>query len=205
MIEKRKKENIDMAYIGELLENPVTGEHVVITETALSTHGTSCTAEVTIDPHGFVTGEHIHPRQEETFEVTKGRMRFSIAGKEADAHVGQVVVIPAGVPHSWWNASDEEIATRVTFRPALNSETFFETFFGLARDGKTDAQGRPNLLQSAILFSAFKNEIQFLVPLPVRVLLKLLFPFAWVLGYRAVYPRYSSPSQQSERKHPANV
>src|SRR6266536_760427 len=193
-----------MANVGDILENPVTGERAVITQTALSTNGAACTAELSIKPHGFVSGEHIHPKQEETFEVTKGTMRFRIAGKEADAHVGQVVVIPAGTLHSWWNASDEEVVAHVSFRPALKSETFFETFFGLARDGKTDTRGRPNLFQAAILFCAYKDEIQFPAPLPVRMLLTLLVPLAWLLGYLASYPQYSNSSQHSEVKHPVS-
>jgi quercetin dioxygenase-like cupin family protein len=81
---KREKENTDMANIGDILENPVTGEHVVITETAQRTNGAVCAAYLTVRPHGFVSGEHIHPKQEETLEVTKGTIRFRIAGKEAD-------------------------------------------------------------------------------------------------------------------------
>jgi quercetin dioxygenase-like cupin family protein len=193
-----------MAHIGDILENPVTGERVVITETALSTNGATLIAELFIKPHGSVAGEHIHSKQEETFEVTKGTIRFRLAGKEADAHAGDVVVIPAGTLHSWWNAGDEESVTYVSFRPALKSETFFETFFGLARDGKVDAHGRPHPLQAAILSSAYKDEIQFPTSLPVRMLLTLLLPFAWLLGYRASYPRYSGSSQRSDAKHPVN-
>ena len=41
---------------------------------------------------------------------------------------------------------------RVELRPALDTETFFETFFGLGRDGKTNARGIPGLLQIAVAF-----------------------------------------------------
>jgi hypothetical protein len=56
-----------MANVGDILENPVTGEHAVIMETARSTNGAACSAELSVKPHGFVSGEHLHPKQEETF------------------------------------------------------------------------------------------------------------------------------------------
>lgn len=155
-----------------------SGDRVIFTETALSTNGASCSAELTVKPHGFVSGEHTHPKQEETSKVTKGTVRFRINGKEADAQVGQQVVIPAGTLHSWWNASEEEVVTRVTFGPALKTEAFFETFFGFAHDGKTNAHGMPKLLPAAVLFSAYKEEIQFPAPLPVHILLKMVLPLA---------------------------
>lgn len=194
-----------MANIGEVIENPVTGERAVFIQTAQQTNGASCAAELTIKPHGFVSGEHIHPKQEETFEVTKGTLRFRIDGKEADAQTGQVVVVPVGTLHSWWNATDEEVVTIVSFRPALKSETFFETFFGLARAGKTDKQGKPKLLQAAVLFRTYRDEIQFPVPLPVRMLLTAIVPLAWLLGYRATYPEYTNSSQRSEARRPVKL
>ena len=78
----------------------------------------------------------MHPKQEETFEVTKGTIRFRINGREADTIVGQKVVIPSVTLHSWWNASDEKVTATVWLRPALNTETFFETFLGLRETEK---------------------------------------------------------------------
>lgn len=190
-----------MATIGDILENPVTGERAVITETAQSSNGASCSAELSVKPQGFVSGEHIHPKQEETFEVKKGTLRFSISGKENDAQVGQVILIPADTPHSWWNASDEEVVTQVTFRPALKTEQFFETFFGFARDGKTDAHGMPKLLPAAFLNSTYKDEIQFILPLPARVLLKMLAPVAWLMGYRVSSLHYSASPKSKSKVH----
>jgi hypothetical protein len=64
--------------------------------------------DLSMKSHGFWAAEHIHLIQEEPFEVTRDTRRLRIQGKDADAAVGQRVVVPAGTAYSWWNASDEE-------------------------------------------------------------------------------------------------
>lgn len=66
-------------------------------------------------------------------------------GQERHAGPGEVVTIPAGVPHYFWNGGDKEAHYMQEFRPALQSDRFFETLFGLARDGKLNAAGYPRL------------------------------------------------------------
>ncbi len=60
--------------------------------------------------------------------------------------------MPAGVAHRWRNVGQTEAQVRVTLRPALDTETFFETLFGLARDGKTNRKGIPDPLQVAVAY-----------------------------------------------------
>jgi hypothetical protein len=76
-------------------------------------------------------------------------------------------------------------------RPALNTETFFETMCGLARDGKLGENGAPPLLQTAIISSAYEIYL----PRPPVALQKALFaflvPVGKLVGYRASYPEYS--------------
>jgi quercetin dioxygenase-like cupin family protein len=183
-----------MARVNDVIENPVTGERFVCLQTAQTSNGEVFAFDLYTRPHGFAAAEHIHPRQEETFEVLKGTLRLTINGKRSDARVGEKVVIPPGIRHSWWNESDEEMIARVSFRPALNTETFFETFFGLARDDKTNKRGMPNILQLAVLQSAYRETMQIPFPAPVKKILQGVAFFAHVFGYRASYPKYSSPN-----------
>ena len=100
----------------------------------------------------------------------------------------------AGVPHFWWNADDGETVVRVELRPALDTELFFETFFGLARDGKTNAKGIPDPLQIAVAYSDLGDSCPRLVkppPIVQRLLLTPLAPLGRLLGKRAVYAEYS--------------
>ncbi|GCE29805.1 hypothetical protein KDA_52890 [Dictyobacter alpinus] len=180
-----------MAQINDVIDNPVTGERLTVLQTAQSSNGKEFAFELYARPHGAVAAEHIHPMQEEIFEVVKGTMRFSINGKQSDALAGEKVSVPPGTRHSWWNESNEELIAHVALRPALDSETFFETLFGLARDGKSNKQGLPNILQVAVLSSAYRNSMQLPLPAPALKILYGLAVFARLLGYRASYPKYS--------------
>jgi hypothetical protein len=71
---------------------------------------------------------------------------------------------------------------------------FFETFFGLATDGKTNRRGLPNLFQLAVLMREFEDELRLASP-PYRVQRLLFAPLAVMgrlLGYLGWYPRYTS-------------
>jgi hypothetical protein len=50
----------------------------------------------------------------------------------------------------------------------LNTETFFETVYGLARDGKTDENGVPNLLQQAVTLTGVNKGEIYLAGHPYR-------------------------------------
>jgi hypothetical protein len=109
---------------------------------------------------------------------------------------GGEATVPPGTPHRWWNDSDEEEAhVLAELRPALYSETFFQTAYGLARDGKTDESGVPNLLQQAVALDGINKGEIYLARPPMAVqkaLLAALAPVGRLLGYRDHYPRYSA-------------
>jgi hypothetical protein len=91
----------------------------------------------------------------------------------------------------------------VDFRPALRTETAFETLAGLARDGKTNKAGAPrNPLRLALILRHFEDEIYFVrPPLAVqRVILGALARVARLLGYRAEYPYPCARQSKASRK-----
>jgi hypothetical protein len=63
-------------------------------------------------------------------------MWVRIGDEEREYQPGEEAVVPPGVLHVAWNATDQDVTALMQFRPALRTETMFETFFGLARDGK---------------------------------------------------------------------
>jgi quercetin dioxygenase-like cupin family protein len=175
---------------GDTLENPVTGERIVFRKTAADTGGELLQLDVFFRPGGFVAAAHVHPKQAERFEVVSGRPWFRVGREEGRASPGDVIVVPPGVPHTWRNDTEEETHVLVDFRPALRTETFFETLIGLACAGKLSRRGWPNPLRAAVLAQAYRDEVVGAWP-PLLVqwmVCALLAPIGRLLGYRALPP-----------------
>ncbi len=83
----------------------------------------------------------------------------------------------------------------VEVEPALEAEGFFETVYGLARDGKIGANGQPHPLQVAVLLAGRHRGEMYLARPPVviqKAFATIAAPLGRLLGYRNRYPEYSS-------------
>ena len=191
-----------MVKSGDVFEHPVTRETIAFLKTARDTGSAVLLADVFMQPGGFVAAQHIHPRQEERFEVISGTIRARIGGQEFTGGPGTKLTVLPGVPHVWWNGGDDELRVRCEALPALRFEDFFESFFGLAQAGKVSPKtGLPNLLQMAVLLRAFRDEIILASP-PPPMQAALFGPLALIgrlLGYPAAHPY---PTARRERPEP---
>jgi quercetin dioxygenase-like cupin family protein len=181
-----------MAIAGQTLVNAVSGERLTFRTTAAETDGELVAIDLELAPGGRVPGgRHVHPLQEERFEIRKGRMRFRIGREKVFAGPGDVVVVPAGVPHDFANAGDEEALVRVEVRPALEMERLFETAVALAQEGRTMSNGVPNPLELALFTREFENEVRAAFP-PVWLQRLSLAPLAWLAKRRGYDARYAT-------------
>lgn len=178
--------------VGESLENPCTGERGVVVKSPWEGEDHSLVADLYVQPGGAVAGEHIHHDFDERFTVKEGRIAFRLDGKESVAGPGDVVEIPRGHWHDWWNAADEVSVARVWVSDGRRFLQMIETLFGLARDGHTNAKGLPDPLQLAMFATEFRDVLVLRRP-PAFVqsaLFGLLRPIARARGYRGTYPQY---------------
>jgi quercetin dioxygenase-like cupin family protein len=184
-----------VAKAGEEIYNPVLQDRIVYRKTAQDTDGELLRLDLFVSPRGG-NPLHVHPLQEEYFKAVSGTLGVQVGEEHRWLGEGEEAVVPPGTPHRWWNDSDDEEAhVLAELRPALNSETFFETAYGLARDGKTDENGAYNLLQQAVTLTGINRGEIYLASPPVAVqkaLLAALAPVGRLLGYKAHYPRYSA-------------
>ena len=187
-----------MARRGEVLESPINGQRAVFRETAGDTSGKLLRLDFFVAPGGFLGNEHLHPKQEERIEVLSGALRCRVANRERTLGHGDAMAVSPGTSHTLWNEGAEEAHALVEYRPSLRMEVLFETLFGLGRDGKTDEEGSPRLLQGAVMLEEFEDEYRLVRPsLPVqKMFLAVLAPIGRLLGYRAWYARYSGRPDQ---------
>ena len=143
-----------MIRAGDSIENPVTGERLVFHKTSRETGGQAVVVETFVQPNGFVAAAHLHPSQEERFEIVQGSVGFKVGGEKLVAGPGRRITVPAGTPHKFWNAGDDVAQFVCEIRPALQFEQLIETMFSLAADGKTNRKGMPNPLRLAVIANA---------------------------------------------------
>ena len=177
---------------GDVIENPVIGERAVVRVGTAESSGELLVADLYVRPGGAVMGEHLHPGIEESFTVVRGRLGYRLDGREGVAVPKERLHVPSGTVHDWWNAGDEEAQVLVEISPASRFEEMIRNALGLAQDGKTDAKGRPRLLQATLFAREFDDVIRLTKPprLVQRLLFGTLAPIARLLGYRGSYPEY---------------
>lgn len=178
-----------MAYTGQVIENPVSGERITFNKTAADTGGELLSITLELSPDGAVPGLHVHPSQEERFEVVSGRMKFRKGIKTVVAEAGDVVTVEPGTAHKFQNIGDEPVIANVEVRPAGRMEELFETAVELAEEGRTNKKGMPKPLDFAVFTKEFRNEVVGAFP-PVWVQRATLAPLVAIAERRGPGARY---------------
>jgi quercetin dioxygenase-like cupin family protein len=130
-----------MSRRGQVLDNPVTGERVVVLTDPEEHPEKVLVAHLFVRPGGRVALAHRHPTIVERFHVLRGQVGFLIGEEKHLLGPGESAEVPAGELHDWWQVGDEEAEVVVEVTPGDRFVEMVGTFFGLARDGKSDRKG----------------------------------------------------------------
>ena len=149
--------NLPTANVGELYENPVTGERGVVRVPPTEANGHLLVVDLYLRPGSKVAGEHVHPVTTEAFTTVRGRLAVRHHGRELDAGPGTRVQVAPGVAHEFWNPTDEEVRIVVEVQPGERLVQMIRQLFLTAQDGRTDAGGRPRPLHAAVLAREFAD------------------------------------------------
>jgi mannose-6-phosphate isomerase-like protein (cupin superfamily) len=189
-----------MVSAGDEIENPVTGERLVFRKTSAETGGAAVVVETYLRPYARGGGAHLHPAQEERFEVLRGSIGFRISGQQLVAGPGHRLTVHAGTPHRFWNAGDEGARLVSEIRPALQFEQLVSTLFALATDAKATRNGAPSIFHLAVVAQAhFDTARRPAPPLAIqRVGLAVAAPLGRLLGYAPVY----TPTRLTKEERP---
>ena len=179
--------------MNKTVRNPAIGHSVSFLQMAVQTHGQLLQIEYGVDkPESKPAIRlHKHLKCEERFEVVTGQLGVILDGERHVLEVGEQVLIPPGMQHTFWNAGRSELRFITDVRPPGQLQTYWETVFGLAQDGKVGRNGLPTLLQLAVV-APLADSYDPNVPVPVmKLLLKVLGGIGRLLGYKARYEKYS--------------
>jgi quercetin dioxygenase-like cupin family protein len=162
----------------DVIVNPAMGARIEFRTRSRATGGSYVEFDFFLRPGGVIATDHLHPHQEERFEVIAGRVAGHVDGRPETLGPGGSSIVPAGVPHAWRNAGAEEAHLRVRFSPALRVEEFFGVVFRMGAEGRADARGVPVLPLRLVMLAAFPDELRPAgMPAPVhRVIVRALAP-----------------------------
>jgi quercetin dioxygenase-like cupin family protein len=174
---------------GQSLTNPVTGETLVFRTTSADTNGERVVVECFVDPNGAVAAAHVHPAQEERFEVLGGELEFRVGKNTIVGRPGDRILVPAGTPHRFKNVGEETAHFVCEITPALGFEQLIETMFSLANDGKVSKKGLPSPLRLAVIARHHFGDVR--LPFPPawiqRLGLALGAPLGRLFGFKPTY------------------
>lgn len=82
--------------------------------------------ETNSEPGQFVP-VHVHPTQDEFILVQEGELDLKLDGVWTKAKAGDLVKMPRGIPHGYFNKSDKPARALFWVSPARKLEALFET------------------------------------------------------------------------------
>ncbi|MDQ2676945.1 MAG: cupin domain-containing protein [Actinomycetota bacterium] len=96
--------------------------------------------EATYAPGSPAPPNHLHPSQDEFFEILEGAMQVKVgAAAERTLRAGETIDVPRATPHTMWNAADAPARTRWVTRPAGRTEEWFRTLDSFQRRAESGA------------------------------------------------------------------
>lgn len=152
--------------VGDVWENARTGLRLEVEQSATASGGASLSWRATYRAFSPEPPMHLHPQQQEHFEVIDGLLRVRHLGRIHDYGPGSSFLIAPGEAHALWNPLGGPALVRWETRPALRTEAWMGMLLALAAAGRVNAEGVPDLVQLAVLLRAYAREIRLARPSP---------------------------------------
>ncbi len=131
-------------------------EHVTVLEASPR----ALVVEVVYDPDGSPPPSHLHPAQHERFTVLEGEVTVRLGAEQHVARPGDVLEVPPGTPHTFWNAAAAPARLRWETTPPGRTLEWFEALDAAGRA----AGGRPGRRALARLLAEYGDVFRLAVP-----------------------------------------
>jgi quercetin dioxygenase-like cupin family protein len=129
------------------------------------TDGRFVELEIVMAPGAAGAPLHIHPRQEERFDVTEGVVDVFHAGAWHKLHPGDVAVVPPGTPDQFKNTSDRPAKLICRISPVLDFQDMNVAVMKLITDGKIRSQkDLKSIIYSSMVLRRFPESLRMLNP-----------------------------------------
>jgi len=123
--------------------NPVMNDTATFIETAEESDGKHSLIEIELYKSDGPP-LHYHKTFAERFEVIEGTLYLQAGKEQKQIKAGESFTIPAGMPHKFYNITNDKVRFRLVFEPGhTGMENFIKIIYSLAADGLTKKNGVP--------------------------------------------------------------
>jgi mannose-6-phosphate isomerase-like protein (cupin superfamily) len=142
----------------------------------------SITVEEELLP-GALTAKHVHPNQDDSYQVLAGTLNVFLNGRWASVQQGESIRIPKGTVHAIRNSTSMPVRVLNTYDPGLRFQESQELMELLIRGGKlTGMSGLKNGIYLSLHSMKFRNE--FVAVSPPDWLLRMIAKLGRILGFK---------------------
>mgnify|MGYP000847497032 FL=1 len=139
-----------------------TGETITFVKTGQDTEGAFTEVICTIPAGQEGPPSHIHPMQDEIFEVIEGKLELSAKGKKIVLEEGQSFNVTANTAHTFSNPLDKETRFRATYQPALDIDYMLvQGFDSLNSQSNPNKPGFQMIVDFDYILKQIKGQYKF--------------------------------------------
>lgn len=113
-----------MSLVGKVYDT--AGVRLEVLTTGVESDGALHAMRVTYQPGSPLPPAHLHPAQDERFEVLSGELTFVLDGEERIVGAGEAIDVPRGTVHQVRNAGEVPASATWETRPALRTAEFHD-------------------------------------------------------------------------------
>lgn len=162
---------------------PIIKTRAIVVQSALDKERDRVVMIAEIGPRESGPPSHLHPRQQETYEVLEGEAEFILGAAKRSVKPGDRIEIPANTPHTFVNITDVWLKMRDTHQPALTFEEMMRELHGLVQSGKIKGFNDFRSLVYLSMLWVKHSELQRSVQPPFFVM-RLMAILGKLLGYQ---------------------
>lgn len=159
------------------LENRHTGEILRMRRMRNSKGEMIMSLDGSLPPGSSGPPLHVHFYEHEEGTVKAGTLGARVGGNTMTVPAGGRAVLPAGVPHAWWNAGEDLLEFSGYVAPIVDLDRFLQAVFAVLNAGPAS---RPSIFYMVHVLWRHRHTQQ--VAMPPRIIQRTIFPVIVLLG-----------------------
>jgi quercetin dioxygenase-like cupin family protein len=159
------------------LENRHTGEILRIRREHDATGRIVLILDGSLPPGAHGPPLHVHLQEREEILVKAGTLGALVGKEKVIVPTGGTAIVPAGVPHRWWNAGGDLLELGGQVVPAVDLDRYLQGLFAVLN---ASSNGRPSIFHLAHIVWRHRDTQLVLVPPPA--IQRIVFPVVLFIG-----------------------